>query len=212
MLLEFPWNANLQLTEEEILLKVNSFNFLVLSFINGFSTNPSRCTKSRYLRILSLICLPHRYVFKIISVIDATIRNQAEAHLNQAAESQYGQFVLALCVEFAADGKADNNRQLAGLYLKNLITAQDESILQQKQNKWLTCDPAIKDQIRLGVSRICDSHVNILKRYYSLFNSIYFYFYRYTVCIVFTKFIEYQSSSSSYGCTNISSFWCYRCT
>lgn len=89
-----------------------------------------------------------------ISCIDATTRNQAEAHLNQAVESQYGQFVLALCVEFAADGKVDNNRQLAGLYLKNLITAQDESILQQKQNKWLACDPAIKDQIRIGVSLI----------------------------------------------------------
>lgn len=34
-----------------------------------------------------------------------------------------GQFLLALCVELATEGKPDSSRQLAGLYIKNLITA-----------------------------------------------------------------------------------------
>ena len=35
-----------------------------------------------------------------------------------------GPFVLALSMELATEGKPESNRQLAGLYLKNLITAQ----------------------------------------------------------------------------------------
>ena len=84
-------------------------------------------------------------------LIDATTRNQAELYLSQAADSNFvrhkllaichvikntlyhvmffpflfslqGQFLLALCGEFAGDNKNDQNRQLAGLYLKNLLT------------------------------------------------------------------------------------------
>ena len=32
--------------------------------------------------------------------------------------------MMALCGELATEGTPDGNRQLAGLYLKNLITAQ----------------------------------------------------------------------------------------
>lgn len=75
-------------------------------------------------------------------------------------------------MELATEGKAVSNRQLAGLYIKNLITAQvwhfylfslailnvlflstkDDAILQKKTTQWLQCDGALKDQIRAGVS------------------------------------------------------------
>lgn len=78
------------------------------------------------------------------------IRNAAEAQLNSAVEQQYDQFVLALCVELATEGKPETNRQLAGIYLKNLIVAQDDAIQQIKTERWISCDPNIKDQIRMG--------------------------------------------------------------
>ena len=34
-----------------------------------------------------------------------------------------GQFLMALSVELATEGNQEANRQLAGLYIKNLITA-----------------------------------------------------------------------------------------
>lgn len=34
-----------------------------------------------------------------------------------------GPFVVALCTEFGTEGLPDESRQLAGLYLKNLLSA-----------------------------------------------------------------------------------------
>lgn len=91
------------------------------------------------------------------------VRQQAEAYLNQATEAQYGQFLLALCIELATEGKADSNRQLAGLYIKNLITAQDEALLQAKIDKWLACDAATKEQIRAGFLEVLKSPVVVVR-------------------------------------------------
>eukprot|EP00428_Durinskia_dybowskii_P064152 CAMPEP_0170368380 /NCGR_PEP_ID=MMETSP0117_2-20130122/7427_1 /TAXON_ID=400756 /ORGANISM="Durinskia baltica, Strain CSIRO CS-38" /LENGTH=852 /DNA_ID=CAMNT_0010623045 /DNA_START=84 /DNA_END=2642 /DNA_ORIENTATION=+ len=90
------------------------------------------------------------------------IRSQAEAYLNQAIEAQYGQFLLALCAELATEGKQVGSRQLAGLYIKNLITASDEAILENKINKWLQCDSATKDQIRAGFLQAVQSPVQVV--------------------------------------------------
>ena len=60
--------------------------------------------------------------------------------------------MLALCVEFATEGKAEPSRQLAGIYIKNLIHAQDQTIVAEKQQKWLACDAATKNNIKMGVS------------------------------------------------------------
>jgi hypothetical protein len=35
--------------------------------------------------------------------------------------------------------------------MKNMITAQDEAILEAKTEKWLNCDPALKEQVKVGV-------------------------------------------------------------
>eukprot|EP01041_Mallomonas_annulata_P000250 gene250-463_t len=108
------------------------------------------------------------------------IRNAAEQQLNHATEQEYvrlsytdykvillvifflkDQFVLALCVEFASEGKPDTSRQLAGLYLKNLIVAQDEAIQESKTAKWLNCDPVVKDQTRAGFLQAILSPVHV---------------------------------------------------
>lgn len=82
---------------------------------------------------------------------DQAIRTAAEAQLTLAVEQQYGPFLLALCSELATEGKHEANRQLAGLYMKNLITAQDVQIMAAKANKWMECDPAIKEQVKAGL-------------------------------------------------------------
>jgi hypothetical protein len=72
--------------------------------------------------------------------IGLEIRSQAESFLAQAVDNQYvyfscipvfvccflfqGPFLLALCTELATEGKDVTNRQLAGLYIKNMISAQ----------------------------------------------------------------------------------------
>lgn len=90
------------------------------------------------------------------------IRSQAETYLNQAVEAQYGPFLLALTVELATEGKPDSSRQLAGLYIKNLISAHDETILDKKINQWLQCDQANKDQIRAGFLEAIKSPVHVV--------------------------------------------------
>lgn len=89
------------------------------------------------------------------------VRNPAEQQLNHAAENEYGQFALALCIEFATEGKSETSRQLAGLYLKNLIVAQDEAIQQGKTDKWVNCDNMVKDQIRAGFLQALLSPVQV---------------------------------------------------
>jgi importin subunit beta-1 len=82
--------------------------------------------------------------------VDPIVRNQAEQHLNGALDAQYGPFILALCAEFATEGNAPQIRQLAGLYLKNVIHADDASILEQKMAKWKQCETGTKEQIKAG--------------------------------------------------------------
>lgn len=43
---------------------------------------------------------------------------------NDLFDGVQGGFMMALCGELATEGTPDGNRQLAGLFLKNLITAQ----------------------------------------------------------------------------------------
>jgi importin subunit beta-1 len=90
------------------------------------------------------------------------VRSEAEKHLNQAIEAQYGPFLLALVAELATEGKPNDTRQLAGLYIKNLITAQDANLLEQKVNKWLECDNGTKDQIRMGFLQALLSPVDVV--------------------------------------------------
>jgi importin subunit beta-1 len=90
------------------------------------------------------------------------IRNQAEAQLNEAVEKQYGPFLIALCTELATEGKPDASRQLAGLYLKNIISAQDETLQEQKKEKWVACDNGLKTQIRASFLHALQSPITVV--------------------------------------------------
>lgn len=55
----------------------------------------------------------------------------------------------ALCQEFANDSRPTDSRQLAGLYMKNMITAKDEALKEEKTQMWSACPPMDKQQIRM---------------------------------------------------------------
>lgn len=95
---------------------------------------------------------------------DNNIRGQAEAFLSQAIDSQYGPFLHALCTEFATEGRPEDSRQLAGLYIKNLIAAQDATIYAHKVEKWSTCDTSIKSQVKTGFLQALLSPVRSVSR------------------------------------------------
>lgn len=79
---------------------------------------------------------------------DLAIRSQAENHLNQALEQQYAPFLAALSAAFVDESQPDNNRHMVGLYIKNIMFANNMNSRIEKQKKWLKCDAATKDQIR----------------------------------------------------------------
>eukprot|EP01039_Chlorochromonas_danica_P011194 gene11194-12482_t len=90
------------------------------------------------------------------------IRQQAEAFLNQAIEARYGDFLLALATEVASEDKEASNRQLAGLYIKNIISAQDSTIQEAKIAKWLLCPPQFKEGIRNELLKAVQSPVQVV--------------------------------------------------
>lgn len=82
---------------------------------------------------------------------DRAIRSQAEEYLEGALANQYGPFLTALVGELVNEQNPPGNRQLAGLYLKNVITAQDDAIQEQKEARWAACDAESKENIRNGL-------------------------------------------------------------
>ena len=94
---------------------------------------------------------------------DPTIRHQSEALLNDALVNQYGPFLLALCAEFAKESNSADSRQLVGIHIKNIMTATDNRLLEEKVNRWIGCDIAFKEQIRLGFLQALHSDVPIVR-------------------------------------------------
>ena len=76
---------------------------------------------------------------------DANVRKAAEAHLEQAQETQYGQFLEALCIEFVTENKPENTRQLAGLCLKNMVAGSSTAIVEAKVARWRACEGTIRE-------------------------------------------------------------------
>ena len=58
---------------------------------------------------------------------DATLRGQAEQHLQQLRENNHVQFVASLTEELCEESKPVDTRRLAGLILKNELDARDEA-------------------------------------------------------------------------------------
>ena len=56
--------------------------------------------------------------------------------------------MTALCTEFAVESKPEETRQLAGLYLKNMITAKNIETHSKQVQQWTACEPAIREGAR----------------------------------------------------------------
>ncbi|KAL3913536.1 MAG: hypothetical protein SGPRY_007947 [Prymnesium sp.] len=65
-----------------------------------------------------------------------------------------------LCNELANEAKEPNVRQLAGVILKNCVVGQSENIVEEKRQRWLTTDPAVRTQIKTGILQTLQSPVS----------------------------------------------------
>ncbi|RAR09031.1 importin subunit beta-1 [Stemphylium lycopersici] len=79
---------------------------------------------------------------------DASIRNSAEQQLQQAADSNFPQYLTVLGGELANEQAAPQIRQAAALALKNAFTAREYARLRQVQERWLNLDTQIKTEVK----------------------------------------------------------------
>lgn len=82
---------------------------------------------------------------------DKSIRDLAESELVAATQNHYAPFIVALTGVFTIEGTKLEIRTLAGIYLKNLVTAEDEHILQTKSHQWDTCDLQSKAYVKASI-------------------------------------------------------------
>jgi len=83
---------------------------------------------------------------------DAATRTAAEGMLAQAAETQAGPFMAALAGELGNEARTPASRQQAGLYLKNLLRAEDDALAEEKSQRWIDkVDEASKVAVRNGL-------------------------------------------------------------
>lgn len=64
--------------------------------------------------------------------------------MQDAEEQQYTNFLGALCTQFATEGGELRSRQLAGIHIKNLLVAREQSLVDVKRKRWEACPDNIK--------------------------------------------------------------------
>lgn len=79
---------------------------------------------------------------------DPNTRNEAEKQLSELATNQYDQYMSFLADVLVSDAKAEV-RMLAGLGMKNQLTAKDAAVRSQQENRWLALNPELKEKIKL---------------------------------------------------------------
>ena len=75
-------------------------------------------------------------------------RVQAEETLRQFQEGAPPAFVQAMCAQLVGEDKPLETRQLAGLMLKNTLTAKDKSRRLEAQQRWSTLDAAAREGVK----------------------------------------------------------------
>ena len=98
------------------------------------------------------------FFLKLIN-IDIQIRGPAEAYLVEYEQSRYDDFLKALCIEFAAETNPPDTRQLAGLYIKNMITGYSKEVRLEKEQKWVNAPSDIKDEARTAFMQALGSQI-----------------------------------------------------
>jgi len=89
---------------------------------------------------------------------DANVRQMAEQMLGEADKQNSALFLQMLSFELANEEKPAQARKLAGLILKNALTAKDEARRMQLMQKWLSLDPNVKAQIKATILKTLSSN------------------------------------------------------
>ena len=98
----------------------------------------------------------------LLDWIDRDIRAEAERFLEGAEANQYGEFLIALCQEFADETKQLHSRQLAGLHIKNMISSRESAVTETKVARWAACEPTVQDQARQAfLTALASPHPNV---------------------------------------------------
>ncbi|XP_015748032.1 PREDICTED: importin subunit beta-1-like [Acropora digitifera] len=90
----------------------------------------------------------------LTQILEATVSpdqnelQQAQTYLEQAAQENLPQFIVALVNELADGGKSQVARMAAGLQLKNALTSKDPIIRKQHQQRWLALDEQVKLHVK----------------------------------------------------------------
>mmetsp|Transcript_14375 Transcript_14375/g.47212 ORF Transcript_14375/g.47212 Transcript_14375/m.47212 type:complete len:885 (+) Transcript_14375:177-2831(+) len=95
---------------------------------------------------------------------DPAQRQEADKALNAFRDGNFVGYVVSLCAELATEGKAPENRALAGLVLKNDLDAKDPKTRAQYAERWRAVAGPVKAQIRAAVLATLASPVNEARR------------------------------------------------
>jgi len=82
-----------------------------------------------------------------------TVRQQAEKFLSDADKQNPALFLQMLCQELATEERPAITRRLAGLIIKNALTAKEEGRKQQLHQKWLSLEQNVRQQIKTAVTK-----------------------------------------------------------
>ncbi len=82
---------------------------------------------------------------------DAALRKHAEEALEQAGQQDMGQLMHALVSELMSEQQQEVIRQQAGMYVKLLLSAEDEAIKERKLRQWSELNSQLKAQIKGAV-------------------------------------------------------------
>lgn len=82
---------------------------------------------------------------------DPTVRKAAEQFLVQAEAANLPGFLLALAQELGTEGRDLTVRQLAGLHLKNLLSAKDAAARVVKADRWRVLPPETRGPVKAAL-------------------------------------------------------------
>jgi len=90
---------------------------------------------------------------------DPALRGASEKWLAEADKQNPALFLQMLCAELSSDDKPVQTRTLAGLILKNALSAKEEARKLQLIQKWLSLDANVKGQVKQTIAKTLGSAV-----------------------------------------------------
>eukprot|EP01114_Cavostelium_apophysatum_P022766 TRINITY_DN834_c0_g1_i1.p1 TRINITY_DN834_c0_g1~~TRINITY_DN834_c0_g1_i1.p1 ORF type:complete len:849 (-),score=280.63 TRINITY_DN834_c0_g1_i1:274-2820(-) len=82
---------------------------------------------------------------------DPNLRQQAEHWLQEAEKANYSTYCQMLVQEMTNAQRPPQARQLAGLVIKNSLTAKDDVQRQHKSQRWLAVDGNLRNQMKAAI-------------------------------------------------------------